>query len=154
VCRSSLECNEGLHCQGLSATRTGICTRPQAVGAACGTHVDVMAAYVLDRALDRARPFCRDFCSLANHRCEPVPEEGAACLASVNCAPGHSCLAGRCSSSAPPSPAAAGQACKTDFDCERGGCVAGTCGKKCTLSFDALSNTAGMRLPSRPAATR
>jgi hypothetical protein len=60
-----------------------------------------MAAYVLDRTLDRAHPFCRDFCSLANHRCEPIPEEGASCVASVNCAPGHACVAGRCFFKAP-----------------------------------------------------
>jgi hypothetical protein len=151
VCRSSLECADDLHCQGLSATRTGVCTRPQAIGSACGSHVDVMAAYVLDRGLDRARPFCRDFCSLVNHRCEPIPAEGASCLASVNCAPGHACIASRCSSSAPIATLATpGQSCHTDFDCQQGGCIEGMCGKKCSMSFGALSNAKPMRLPARP----
>jgi hypothetical protein len=151
VCRSSLECVEGLHCQGLSATRTGICARPQAIGAGCGVHVDVMATYVLERGLDRARPFCRDFCSLADHRCEPLPVEGSACLANINCAPSQACVAGRCAPSTPRAAAAPGDACKSDFDCDQGGCIAGTCGKKCSVSFDALSTAPAMRLPQRPA---
>src|SRR5882672_3321189 len=40
VCRSSLECTGDLHCAGASPKRTGHCARPQAAGAACGTHTD------------------------------------------------------------------------------------------------------------------
>jgi hypothetical protein len=111
----------------------------------------VLATYVLERGLDRTRPFCRDFCSLVNHRCEALPAEGASCSASVNCAPGHACLDGRCSASPlHVTTAAPGAACKSDFDCEKGGCVNGTCGMKCTVSFDALSSAKPMRLPPRP----
>ena len=101
VCRSSLECADRLHCEGLGPTKTGICTEPQAIGAGCGPHVDVMATYVLERDLERSRPFCSEFCSLVSHKCEAIPKEGASCLSTVNCAAGQSCSAGRCSAAPP-----------------------------------------------------
>src|SRR5262249_32058671 len=51
-CRSSLECRGNLHCEGLTPTRTGTCTPPQTNDAVCGTHVDTVAAYTLQRHLE------------------------------------------------------------------------------------------------------
>jgi hypothetical protein len=160
VCRSSLECVGNLHCEGVSATRTGVCVPAASVGAGCGVHVDVLATYLGHRDLETSHPFCAEFCSLAAHKCEPVPAAGAACVASVNCAPDHLCIAGKCSAaprakkgeecgarpcerglacvSAVCTPLALpGELCSSDEDCERGGCVAGgdgrtVCGAKCS----------------------
>ena len=170
VCRSSLECRGNLHCEGVSATKTGICTAPGAEGAGCGTHVDVLATYVLDRGIATTHPFCADFCSLAGHRCEGAPKVGAPCVASVNCATSQSCVAGHCSAAPPARPgescaaapcadglrcvekvcaprAAAGEACSSDWDCSVGGCVRGAggdgvCEAKCRANLDALHASA------------
>lgn len=176
VCRSSLECEGNLHCEGSTATRTGVCVPPAAAGAGCGVHVDVLATYVGERDLEASHPFCAAFCSLTAHKCESAPAAGAACVASVNCAPGHHCVAGKCSA-APLAqagekcdalPCAAGLACRSkicaplarpgesctsDDDCERGGCVArgegrSVCGAKCSALSGAL------RLPVGGAAMR
>jgi hypothetical protein len=170
VCRSSLECRGNLHCEGVSATKTGTCTAPGAEGAGCGTHVDVLATYALDRALATTHPFCAEFCSLTGHRCERAPKVGAPCVASVNCAPSQSCVAGHCSAaprarrgeSCAAAPcagdlrcvdkvcaprASAGDACSSDWDCSVGGCVRGAggngvCGAKCSANLDALHTSA------------
>jgi hypothetical protein len=159
VCRSSLECSGDLHCEGVSSTRTGVCTPPGSEGAGCGTHVDVLATYLLDQHLATSHPFCAEHCSLVTHKCRPLPEEGAACAANVNCGASQQCIQGRCSS-APPrhrgescsanpcreglrcvdgscAPRAqAGEACRSDIDCAEGACVRGAdgraqCGAQC-----------------------
>ena len=157
VCRSSLECAGDLHCDGLGATKTGICSPPARLGQGCGSHVDVLATYALQRDLETAHPFCADHCSLAIHKCEPVPEvvalprAGEGC-ARTGCGAGLRCREGVCARLAQP-----GEMCATDLDCAAGGCARGTdgqkmCGTKCTPSFDALDARtagAGMHLPAR-----
>lgn len=178
ACRSSLECEGDLHCNGTTPTRAGVCATPAGVGAGCGTHVDALAAYTLTRGLERSHPFCADFCSLLSHKCEASPPEGARCMASVNCARGQTCVRGACSAARRRQRgqtcdgadceeglrcvegecrelARAGQACKTDFDCATGGCLAApngaaTCGAKCSVSLAMLKSGSGpgMRLAS------
>jgi hypothetical protein len=179
ACRSSLECEGRLHCEGSTPTQAGHCAEPAPIGAGCGSHVDALASYVLVRELERSHPFCADFCSLATHKCEPSPVEGSSCVASVNCGPEQSCVRGTCSrargaldapcagSSCEPGLrcaagrcrpfARAGERCANDFECASGGCVPGpsgdgTCGAKCSISLAALKANPGhaMRLPLRP----
>ena len=141
ACRSSLECHEGLHCSGAASDGAGRCTAPEPVGAACGSGVDTFATYALERHMETRHPTCKDFCSVATHRCAPIPSEGAACEASVNCAFGQSCIDGKCRAQgrqrALSSP---GESCKSDFDCRVGGCVTrddelNVCGKQCAVSL-------------------
>jgi hypothetical protein len=171
VCRSSLECRGDMHCEGVSPTKTGVCTPPGAEGAGCGAHVDVLATYLSDRHLATSHPFCAEHCSLVAHKCGPVPPVGSACVANVSCAPSQICASGRCSAAVPggrgqpcvavpcaeglrcidkvcASPANGGEACTSDFDCAIGGCVSGSdgrsvCGAKCTASLDALRSRDG-----------
>jgi len=96
VCRSSLECAGTHHCEGLGPTRTGVCQPPEPLGSGCGVQVDVLATYTLQTDVERSHPFCAAFCSLTSHRCEPSPQPGAPCFASINCAPGQTCAAGAC----------------------------------------------------------
>jgi hypothetical protein len=170
ACRSSLECRGNLHCEGASVARTGVCTAPSAEGAACGTHVDVLATYTLERALATTHPFCADFCSLTAHRCQSAPKIGAPCLSGVGCAPSQTCVAGRCSAapaaargeSCAAAPCAADlrcvdrkcvarsgsdETCSSDLDCAKGGCVPGAdghgaCGSKCNATLDVLTGAA------------
>jgi hypothetical protein len=182
VCRSSLECEGQLHCEGVSPTKTGVCTPPGGTGAGCGAHVDVLATYLLDRELDTSHPFCADFCSLVTHKCGPQPTAGSACAASVNCAPSQTCVNGRCSAAPMPGEgdpcgavpcatglrctakvctplARAGSACASDADCAMGGCVRAAdggfiCGAKCTPSLDALRGRDGGTTMRLPARPR
>jgi hypothetical protein len=171
VCRSSLECTGDLHCEGVSPTKTGVCTPSGGEGSGCGTHVDVLATYLLDRHLATSHPFCAAHCSLVTHKCGPLPEEGAACVANVNCSASQQCVQRRCSS-APPSHqgescsaspcaeglrcvdgacallAKSGETCRSDIDCAEGACVRGAdghsaCGAQCSPSLDALHPRAG-----------
>jgi len=182
VCRSSFECHGQLYCAGLSPTKTGVCTAPGAEGAGCGTHIDVLATYLLDRGLATSHPFCADFCSLVTHKCEKEPAIGTACVANVNCAASQTCVNGRCSAAALGSAgepcgavscakglrcvgkvcaplANVGEACSSDADCAVGGCVRdadgrSTCGPKCTASLDALRGRDGGVTMRLPAAPR
>jgi hydrogenase/urease accessory protein HupE len=52
TCRSSLECDEGLHCLGVSPLDTGTCQAPRPDGSRCGFAVDPLAAYIARSADD------------------------------------------------------------------------------------------------------
>jgi len=138
ACRSSLECASNAHCVSGAGAAQGRCAPPAAAGAPCGRATDEMAAYLLESSVDARHPWCESFCSLTTHQCGPSPAEGAACKAHVNCAPGQHCENGLCAAGASVATLAeTGQSCRTDFDCERGGCVASgeagarLCGKRC-----------------------
>jgi hypothetical protein len=46
-CRSSLECADGLHCDGvLGPLSPGVCRAPQVAGAACGDGIDALTVYL------------------------------------------------------------------------------------------------------------
>jgi hypothetical protein len=182
VCRSSLECEGQLHCAGVSPTKTGVCTPPGAEGSGCGTHVDVLATYLLDRRLGTSHPFCADFCSLVTHKCQKGPPLGSPCVASVNCGPSQTCVNGRCSATllgGPGDPCGAiacasglrcvakvctplggpGETCASDADCAVGGCVRdaqgrSTCGAKCTASLEVLRGVDAGVTMRLPAAPR
>jgi hypothetical protein len=93
-CRSSLECIEGLRCQGVGPTSVGHCGRPLPDGAACGVAVDALVTYVRQDRVDQAHPECSGFCS--DHRCSPRAPRGGACRATVGCSAGDICASGRC----------------------------------------------------------
>jgi hypothetical protein len=136
ACRSSLECAAPLHCEGGTPTQAGRCSPPLADGAACRAPSDNLAALLFASELERQHPSCAGVCSLASHRCEqraPEPHGERALGARGGAAP-------------------AGGACRTDFDCQRGGCAAGVCGAKCAVSMaDAarLSSLPPLALPRR-----
>jgi hypothetical protein len=60
VCRSSLECKQGLHCHGLSPSEVGVCGAPKPAGASCGNAIDALASYVPND--EAAHPECSGRC--------------------------------------------------------------------------------------------
>lgn len=151
-CRSSLECADGLRCQGVGPTDAGVCARPAPEGAPCDTAVDPLASYALQNPwLDHERPECAGAC--VRHRCQAPVAIGGACESDGQCGAGNRCSAGACAAGplAPVggpctsaacadgarcvagmclTPKAEGAACSADAEC-RGACVAGKCGKRC-----------------------
>ena len=136
VCRSSLECSEALHCEGGTPSEPGRCVAPLAEGMPCRAPSDNLASLLFARDLEQAHPSCVGSCSLVSHRCEK------AVTSSLALAPTRAALPG--------------ESCRTDFDCERGGCTsAGVCGAKCAVTMlDAarLSALPKLALPRRAAA--
>ncbi|GAC1606894.1 MAG: hypothetical protein NVS4B10_21610 [Myxococcales bacterium] len=154
VCRSSLECSDGLRCQGAGPMDAGRCGPPRGDGQACLTAVDPLAVYAR-QDLDARHPECAGYCG--HRRCEPITAAGAACsiapecprgqhcdgkkcaqgefaalgqaCAGGTCAPGARCLQGKCAE-----PKADGASCTDDLEC-RGGCAPATrrCGMRCDL---------------------
>jgi hypothetical protein len=141
-CRSSLECEGTLLCEGLGPTDVGRCASPPARGANCNLAVDALATYTKQDA-ERLHPPCQGICT--RHRCEAAVADGAACSTSQVCAPGHHCADGHCAQG----PAAAGERC-WGGDCATGlRCMKGTCraplpeGTACINDFECLGGCTG-----------
>lgn len=62
TCRSSLECPDGMRCQGLSTIDTGTCAAPKAAGFACNLADDVLATFARQDHYGRAHPECVGAC--------------------------------------------------------------------------------------------
>jgi len=117
ACHSSLECAAPLHCAGATPAQPGTCAEPLPVGAACARTSDALASHLMTDT-ESAHPLCTGTCSFGAGECQ---------------------RAGLAASPADARRSAPGEACKTDFDCARGGCAeSGQCGMKCAVSFDAL----------------
>jgi hypothetical protein len=71
VCRSSLECQTGLYCHGIGATRAGVCGAPKPKGASCGTAIDALAAYLPHK--DSDHPECTERCGQGGGVLNPPP---------------------------------------------------------------------------------
>jgi hypothetical protein len=162
TCRSSLECEGSLRCKGVGPTTLGVCSEAGNKGESCGSTVDPLATYMRATDLETSHPSCKSYC--ARYKCAdlgekdakctqtrdcgeglqcqkkkcvvaPPGKKGEACPAGV-CEPGLLCMRGKCEARK-----AAGEACKTDFEC-LGGCVKaksgdfasiGKCGMRCDL---------------------
>lgn len=160
-CRSSLECQGTLRCQGGGPTDVGRCGPPLAAGEQCGMAVDALAAYTRMEQSEARHPECAGACSRL-HRCMKPLADGARCLRSSECQTGSRCGDGLCVPGAQGAasatctggsdcqeglrcvqgrclvPGSSGAACRSDFEC-RGGCVraagasSGLCAPRCDL---------------------
>ena len=152
VCRSSLECAEGLRCLGVGPLNPGRCGASREAGQTCLTAVDSLAVYAQED-LDAHHPECTGYCG---HRsCEAATTIGAACKVSFECGAknhcdGHKCVEGsraakgepcagdicgaglRCFTGRCFEPKKDGEKCARDEEC-LGGCVPSThvCGMRC-----------------------
>ncbi len=159
VCRSSLECKDGLRCLGVSPLDTGRCGKPAAAGGRCGGAVDALSIVMPQVDIDREHPSCdRSTCELGV--CRAPKNAGDACQANIECGDGNRCDAGKCAAGriAAGKPCTrggcvdgarcangtctalnnAGEPCSVDFDCALGGCAKdpgkaqGVCGMRCS----------------------
>lgn len=119
-CGSSLECESPLHCAGATPSEPGQCAAPAEVGSPCAASSDALATYLFATDRERTHPSCAGHCSLLTRRCEPHAASSAF------------------SREAPYEKALSGEVCQSDFDCARGGCNAGLCGMKCSVSVAAV----------------
>jgi hypothetical protein len=138
-CRSSLECEGDLRCQGATPTTTGRCHVPAVDGQRCGGSADTLATYTRQHDVDARHPECKGYCSRT--RCAPITEIGGACAVSAACGKSALCVGGKCVAAALP---AIGEACLGDA-CQKGAvCVKGKClarkaaGATCTTDFECL----------------
>lgn len=158
-CRSSLECVDGLQCQGVGPTDAGQCAKPKAHGNVCALAVDTLASFTRQDSFATRHPECAGHC--AYRRCEEFVAVGGDCKTGAQCGPGKLCSGGKCAEGTLPGEGAAcasgacakglrcaggkcaglkkeGEACESDVEC-RGGCVRGdggkkgTCGMKCAM---------------------
>jgi hypothetical protein len=158
-CRSSLECADGLRCQGLSAIDVGTCGPPKGAGAACNVANDMLTVYTRQTSVDATHAECAGYCRVrqcretvaVGHACStdrecgkgrcdkgvcstaPVPTVGQPC--STACAEGSRCVNNSCVAAK-----AQGATCDVDREC-RGACVrsdagsGGTCEMSCPVPF-------------------
>jgi hypothetical protein len=121
VCRSNLECEEGLRCRGLTATHPGRCALPLQAGP-CNISTDSLASFSGQDDVDRRHPECVGTC--VRRQCIGVASN-AACVGSYQCGPKGYCVSGKCVEGPPPS---VGQpctdACAPGARCAKGKCVA------------------------------
>jgi hydrogenase/urease accessory protein HupE len=68
ACRSSLECQPGLHCSGVGADQAGVCVPPKRPGEKCGATQDKLASYLPLSAAEHRE--CADAC--VRGRCSAV----------------------------------------------------------------------------------
>lgn len=159
LCRSSLECADGLDCRGLSATYVGACNPPKPPRATCGVGIDALATFTRQDSVAASHPECAGYC--LQRVCQEAIVLGGACKGSRECGPARSCLNGKCSDAPLPplgqpcaggacargarcveglclAPKAEGEACESDREC-RGGCDQpdagglGKCAARCAV---------------------
>lgn len=150
-CRSSLECQGGLRCNGVGPTTRGTCGQPKEDGALCGATTDALASFVrASSVLDAAHPECRSGHCI-KHRCAAALPERGACQITADCGEGLECVRSgpsgaratvpdrRCVKLALPHE---GQPCPGGVCADGLSCVAGTCrerkgaGQSCREDFE------------------
>ena len=98
-CRSSLECQGDLHCEGLAgppAPAPGVCRPARHHGAACAPAADPLADLLLADQVEADHPGCTGHCERG--RCvTPITIDGP-CVDSRHCGPGLHCAHKRCAS--------------------------------------------------------
>jgi len=122
-CRSSFECEAGLHCEGVGPTDRGVCAAPAPEGTLCGVGVDPLGALLRFDPELPGRPECAGAC--VQHRCRAALATGAACSRNAECGgeqhcDGERCVAGR---RAAPGERCAGTGCASGSRCVRGTCL-------------------------------
>ncbi len=122
VCRSSLECKEGLACLGVGPTIKGTCGKPKANGTPCGGTVDALAGATRQTRTSLTHGECEGSCT--RRRCEERKAEGSPCKADFECGENRYCGGGKCSDKAPRLGAPCSQTCEGDARCVAAKCVA------------------------------
>jgi hypothetical protein len=123
LCRSNLECQEGMRCLGLGATRPGKCYPPQPKGGVCNVATDSLSVFTGQDDVERHHPECAGYC--AGRWCQEAPALGGACKNTRMCGPKAYCVTGKCVEGPPPGPGqACTDACAPGARCSKGKCLA------------------------------
>ncbi|UXI70078.1 hypothetical protein [Tahibacter amnicola] len=140
TCASSVECREGLYCQGVGDDGKGVCASPAPVNARCESPSDSLQVFTRTVG-DPRHPTCDGIC--VKGQCLAQAPKDAACSSAVRCAAGLQCTDGRCTE-APL--AALGQFCSPTAGCAgEATCQAGRCalpkagGEACMSPFECRS---------------
>jgi hypothetical protein len=138
ACRSSLECEGQLRCDGVGPTDPGRCARAGTPGVACRMSVDPLASFVRDERVDVSHPECEGWCE--RHRCVPHVAEGQACTSPSQCGPGHRCAGRKCVAGAEGSAgeACTGGGCASPGRCFHEQCLTPRPDGPCTSDFECL----------------
>ena len=129
-CRFSIECKEGLACEGYSVMEDGTCRKPPKVGAAC---IGQRYTTILNEAAaEMHHPACSGDAWCDGKTCQPRVAAGKPCAGPLACGGGLSCVVGRCGKLGDE-----GAPCTTASDCvfnswcdKSSDAGVGTCAKK------------------------
>ena len=136
-CRSSLECEGELHCQGAGPADRGACAPPNPPTIACAVAVDMLATYTRQTDVDRRHPECDGVCKM--HRCMKTTPPKSPCETTFECGPDHFCVEGKCAASIslPVGAQCAGGGCAEGLTCVARVCaVPKALGAACTVDFE------------------
>jgi hypothetical protein len=112
-CLFSVECKQGLACEGYAIGVDGVCKKPPKVGEAC--IIQRFGNILNVQAVEPHHPACAAGAWCDGNRCEPRIAAGRPCKDSGSCAGGLSCVTGKCGKRA-----ADGAACAATSDCTFG----------------------------------
>jgi hypothetical protein len=93
-CSFSIECKDGLACEGYSVTNDGVCKKPPKAGAAC---VGQRFSTILNEATAEVHhPACSGDAWCDGKTCQAHVAAGKPCPGPLACGAGTSCVVGRC----------------------------------------------------------
>lgn len=135
-CRSSLECQKPLHCQGLTPTRPGRCRPPFSKDTPCSVSPDPLAVYTRQDDTEQTHPVCQGYCR--RFRCQAKHAPQSACVTDIQCPNGHYCDGKRCIQGAfAPAQGACSGRCAPSFRCFQRRCIKPKAtGVSCTSSLE------------------
>jgi hypothetical protein len=113
ACRFSVECKEGLACEGYAIGVDGVCKKPPKVGETC--IIQRFGNILNVTAVEPHHPACVAGAWCDGSKCQPRVAAGKACGGSASCTPGLSCVMGKCGN-----PGATGATCTATGDCAFG----------------------------------
>ena len=113
ACRFSVECKEGLACEGYAIGVDGVCKKPPKAGEAC--IIQRFGNILNVAAIGNHHPACAPGLACEASKCQPLAAAGKACSATSSCTAGLACVGGKCEK-----PGVEGTACNTSADCAFG----------------------------------
>jgi hypothetical protein len=112
-CRFSVECKEGLACEGYAIGVDGVCKAPPKAGEAC--IIQRFGNILNVAAIGNHHPACAPGLWCDGSKCQPLAAAGKACGSTASCAGGLACVGGKCAR-----PGGEGAACNTSAECAFG----------------------------------
>lgn len=113
ACLFSVECKEGLACEGYAVGVEGVCKKPPKAGEAC--IIQRFGNILNVQAVEPHHPACVAGAWCDGSKCQPRAAAGKPCGGTGSCASGLSCVMGKCGK-----PLADGAACAATSDCTFG----------------------------------